>query len=96
MGKDYAAHIVPSSYLSPQHALETSVSLCRTIWLLLLVIDKLTVNKFFEYYSELRDYYQYLAVKYHFDLSSFTVDPVTGEIVPIKDKDKFYFDKMAI
>ena len=24
------------------------------------ILDKLTVNRFFEYYSELRDYYQYL------------------------------------
>ena len=28
------------------------------------ILDELTVNKFFEYYSELRDYYQYLATKY--------------------------------
>jgi hypothetical protein len=53
------------------------------------------VNKFFEYYSELRDYYQYLAAKYHFDLNSHTVDPVAGEIVPINNKDKVYFDKMT-
>ena len=59
------------------------------------ILDKLTVNRFFEYYSELRDYYQYLAVKYHFDLNSYTVDPVAGEIMPIKDKDRFYFDRMA-
>jgi hypothetical protein len=59
------------------------------------ILDKLTVNKFFEYYSELRDYYQYLAAKYHFDLNSHTVDPVAGEIVPIGDKDKVYFDKMT-
>jgi len=59
------------------------------------ILDKLTVNSFFEYYSELRDYYQYLAVKYHFDLNSYTVDPVAGEIMPIKDKDKVYFNKMA-
>ena len=54
------------------------------------ILDKLTVNGFFEYYSELRDYYQYLAVKYHFDLNSYTVDPVAGEIVPIEDKEKVY------
>ena len=59
------------------------------------ILDKLTVNRFFEYYRELRDYYQYLAVKYHFDLNSYTVDPVAGEIVPIGDKEKFYFDKKA-
>ena len=59
------------------------------------ILDKLTVNRFFEYYSELRDYYQYLAVKYHFGLNSYTVDPVAGEIVPINDKDNIYFDKMA-
>ena len=51
------------------------------------ILDELTVNKFFEYYSELRDFYQYLAVKYHFDLNSYTEDPVAGEIMPIKDKD---------
>lgn len=59
------------------------------------ILDKLTVNRFFEYCSELRDYYQYLAHKYHFDLNSNTVDPATGEIVPINDKEKVYFDKMA-
>jgi hypothetical protein len=31
------------------------------------MLDKLTVNKFFEYYSELREYYEFLAKKYHFD-----------------------------
>ena len=59
------------------------------------ICSKLTVNGFFENYSELRGYYQYLAVKYHFDLNSYTVDPVAGEIMPIIDKDKFYFDRMA-
>jgi hypothetical protein len=59
------------------------------------ILIKLTVNGFFEHYSELRDYYQYLAVKYHFDLNSYTVDPIDGEIVPINDKDKVYFDKMT-
>ena len=49
------------------------------------MLDKLTVNRFFEYYSELRDYYEYLAVKYHFNLNSHTVDPYVGEIVPINN-----------
>ena len=59
------------------------------------ILDKLTVNRFFEYYCELRDYYQCLAAKYHFDLNSHTVDPIAGEIVPINNKDKVYFDKMT-
>ena len=54
------------------------------------ILDKLTVNKFFEYYSELREYYEFLAKKYHFDLNTHTVDPDAGEIVPIDDKDKIY------
>ena len=58
------------------------------------MIDRLTVNKFFQCYRELRDYYEYLAEKYHFDLNTHTLDPVAGEIVPIK-KDRVYFDKMA-
>ena len=60
------------------------------------ILDKLTVNKFFEYYSELREYYEFLAKKYHFDLNTHTVDPDAGEIVPIDDKDKIYFDKMTL
>ncbi len=59
------------------------------------ILDKLTVNGFFEYYSELRDYYEYLADKYHFNLNSHTVDPDVGEIVPINNKDKVYFGKMT-
>jgi predicted nucleotide-binding protein (sugar kinase/HSP70/actin superfamily) len=53
------------------------------------MLDKLTQNGFFEYYTELRDFYEYLAVKYHFDLNSHTVDPVAGEVVPINNKDNF-------
>ena len=49
------------------------------------ILDKLTVNRFFEYYGELREYYQFLSVKYGFDLNSGTVDPVPGEIVPINN-----------
>ena len=59
------------------------------------MLDKLTVDGFFEHYSELREYYEYLAVKYHFNLNSHTVDLDVGEIVPINDKDKLYFDKMT-
>ena len=59
------------------------------------ILDKLTVNRFFEHYSELREYYQFLSVKYGFDLNSHTVDPVYGEIVPINNKDNVYFDKMT-
>jgi hypothetical protein len=49
------------------------------------MLDKLTVNGFFEHYSELRGYYEYLANKYHFNLNSHTVDPDAGEIVPINN-----------
>ena len=49
------------------------------------MLDKLTVNGFFEHYSELRGYYEYLANKYHFNLNSHTVDPYVGEIVPINN-----------
>ena len=49
------------------------------------ILDKLTVNRFFEHYGELREYYQILSVKYDFDLNSRTVDPVSGEIVPINN-----------
>lgn len=58
------------------------------------MLNKLTQNRFFEYYRELRDYYEYLADQYHFDLKMHTVDPTTGEIVPINNKDKVYFYKM--
>ena len=49
------------------------------------ILDKLTVNRFFEHYSELREYYQFLSVKYGFDLNSRTVDLVPGEIVTINN-----------
>ena len=49
------------------------------------MLDKLTVNGFFEHYSELRDYYEYLANRYNFNLNSYTVDPYDGEIVPINN-----------
>ena len=57
------------------------------------LIDRLTQNKFFENYKYLKNCYAYLANKYHFDLKTHTVDPHTGEIVPIDEKDKVYFDK---
>jgi hypothetical protein len=57
------------------------------------LLDKLTQNKFFENYKELKDCYDYLANKYHFDLKTHTVDPKTGEITLIDNKDKVYFDK---
>lgn len=50
-------------------------------------LDKLTQNKFFENYKELKGYYDYLANKYHFDLKTHTVDPKTGQIIPIDNKD---------
>lgn len=55
------------------------------------ILDKLTQNGFFEYYEELRNYYEYLANKYRFDLKTHTIDPATGETVPIDEKDKVYF-----
>jgi hypothetical protein len=57
------------------------------------LLDKLTRNKFFENYKELKDYYEYFAKKYHFDLKTHTVDPRTGEVIPIDDRDNVYFDK---
>jgi hypothetical protein len=57
------------------------------------ILDKLTQNGFFEYYAELRNYYEYLADKYHLDLKTHTIDPATGAILPINNKDKFYFEK---
>ena len=57
------------------------------------ILDKLTQNGFFKYYTELRNYYEYLADKYHLDLKTHTIDPATGEILPISNKDKFYFEK---
>ena len=50
------------------------------------ILDELTVDRFFEHYSELRDYYEYLAKKYHFDLNTHTIDPDAGEIVHINEK----------
>jgi hypothetical protein len=50
------------------------------------ILDKLTGNRFFESYKEIRDFYGYLAAKYHFDLKTHTVDPATGEIIPLKIK----------
>jgi hypothetical protein len=60
------------------------------------MLDKLTVSRFFEYYGELRDYYEYLAKKYHFDLNTHTVDPEAGEIVPINHDELVHYDKMTI
>ena len=57
------------------------------------MLDKLTQNGFFRYYTELRDFYEYLSGKYHFQLKTHTVDPASGEIVPIDNKEKFYLTK---
>jgi hypothetical protein len=56
------------------------------------IIDRLAQNRFFENYKEIRMFYEYLANKYNFDLRTHTIDPNNGEVVPIKDKDKVYFD----
>ena len=45
------------------------------------ILDELTIDRFFEHYSELRNYYEYLAKKYHFDLNTHTIDSDAGEIV---------------
>ena len=47
------------------------------------MLDKLTQNKFFENYKELKNYYDYLANKYHFDLKTQNVDPETGDLAPL-------------
>ncbi|MGA9218540.1 MAG: hypothetical protein WBZ50_07860 [Nitrososphaeraceae archaeon] len=49
------------------------------------ILDKLAQNKFFENYAELKDFYEYLAGRYHFDINTHAVDPATGEIIPLKD-----------
>ena len=52
------------------------------------ILSELENDLFFEYYKRLRLFYEYLAHTYQ------TVDPTTGEIVPIKT-DETYFDKMT-
>ena len=61
-----------------------------------IVLDELEKDLFFEHYKQLRLFDEYLAQTYNFDLKTHTVDPTSGEIVPIGDKDKVYFDKMTI
>lgn len=60
-----------------------------------IVLDELEKDLFFEHYKQLRLFYEYLAQTYNFDLKTHTVDPASGEILPIGDKDKAYFDKMT-
>lgn len=59
------------------------------------ILDELEKDLFFEHYKKLKQFYEYMATTYQFDLKSHTVDPSNGEIVPISE-DKFYFDKMTI
>jgi hypothetical protein len=59
------------------------------------ILDRLTLNGFFENSKEIRDFYEYLADKYRFDLKTHTIDPVSAEIIPISNNDKIYFDKMT-
>jgi len=54
------------------------------------ILNKLALDKFFEDYKELKDFYEYLAARYHFDLKTHTVDPATGNIIPLKDQNKIY------
>ncbi len=58
------------------------------------ILSELEKDLFFEHYKQLRLFYEYLAHTYQFDLKTQTVDPATGEIVPIKT-DTTYFDKMT-
>ena len=60
-----------------------------------IVLDELEKDLFFEHYKQLRLFYEYLSQTYNFDLKTHTVDPASGEIVLIGDKDKVYFDKMT-
>ena len=76
-------HIVPSIPKSPSGATRSMES--EECVKFNEILDKLTVNRFFEHYSELREYYQILSVKYGFDLNSRTVDPVPGELVTINN-----------
>ena len=59
------------------------------------VLDELEKDLFFDHYKQLRLFYEYLAQTYNFDLKTHTVDPPSGIMVPIGDKDKVYFDKMT-
>ncbi|HEY7109004.1 MAG TPA: hypothetical protein VH415_06235 [Nitrososphaeraceae archaeon] len=59
------------------------------------ILDELDKDLFFEHYKKLKDFYEYLAATYQFDLKTHTVDPNSGEIVPIRGEDKSYFDKMT-
>lgn len=58
------------------------------------ILSELEKDLFFEHYKQLRLFYEYLAHTYQFDLKTQTVDPDTGEIVPISTN-KIYFDKMT-
>ena len=60
-----------------------------------IVLDELEKDLFFEHYKQVRLFYEYLAQTYNFDLKTHTIDPASGEIVSIGDKDKVYFDKMT-
>jgi hypothetical protein len=59
------------------------------------ILDELNKDLFFEHYKKLKDFYEYLATTYQFDLRTYTVYPSNGEIVPIGGDDKSYFDKMT-
>jgi hypothetical protein len=59
------------------------------------ILHELELDIFFEHYKQLKAFYEYLAHAYHFDLKTHTVDPATGELVPINNKNKVYFDKMT-
>ncbi len=58
------------------------------------ILSELEKDLFFEHYKQVRLFYEYLAHTYQFDLKTQTVDPATGEIVPIKI-DTTYYDKIT-
>ena len=53
------------------------------------VLDELEKDLFFEHYTQLRLFYEYLAQTYNFDLKTHSIDPVSGEVVLIGDKGLF-------
>jgi hypothetical protein len=44
------------------------------------ILDELEKDSFFQHYKKLREFYEYLAATYQFDLNTYAVDPEDGEI----------------
>lgn len=55
------------------------------------ILDELEKDLFFEHYKKLKDFYEYLATTYQFDLKTRTVDASSGEIKPIGEEGKVFF-----